>query len=73
MSLTLRILSLAIAWTLWQIEAVAARSLDVIRATGALHLCAHPNSLPYASKAGNPPGFQIELGKALAKEVGVPW
>ena len=71
MSLTLRILSLAIAWTLWQIEAVAARSLDVIRATGALHLCAHPNSLPYASKAGNPPGFQIELGKALAKEVGV--
>jgi polar amino acid transport system substrate-binding protein len=71
MSLALRILSLAIGCSVWQIEATPARSLELIRATGALHLCAHPNSLPYASKAGNPPGFQIELGKALAKELGV--
>jgi polar amino acid transport system substrate-binding protein len=71
MNLTLRILGLAIVCSLWQIEAAPARSLEVIRATGALHLCAHPNSLPYASKAGNPPGFQIELGRALAKELGV--
>jgi polar amino acid transport system substrate-binding protein len=70
-SLALRFLSLAIAFSVWQIEAAPARSLELIRATGALHLCAHPNSLPYASKAGNPPGFQIELGKALAKELGV--
>ncbi len=68
---TLRILSLAIACSGWQIDAVPARSLEMIRATGALHLCAHPNSLPYASKAGNPPGFQIELGEVLAKELGV--
>jgi polar amino acid transport system substrate-binding protein len=54
-----------------QTAAAPARSLDAIRASGALHLCAHPNSLPYASKAGNPPGFQIELGQALAKELGV--
>lgn len=71
MSLTFRILGLVIACSVWQIEAAAARSLELIRATGALHLCAHPNSLPYASKAGNPPGFQIELGKALAEELGV--
>lgn len=71
MSLTLRILGMAIACSVWQIEAAAARSLEVIRTTGALHLCAHPNSLPYASKAGNPPGFQIELGEALAEELGV--
>lgn len=71
MSLTLRILGLAIACSFWQIEAAPARSLDVIRAGGALHLCAHPNSLPYASKARNPPGFQIELGEALAEELGV--
>jgi polar amino acid transport system substrate-binding protein len=71
MSLTVRVLGLAIACSLWQIEAAPARSLELIRATGALHLCAHPNSLPYASKAGNPPGFQIELGKALAEELGV--
>src|SRR5439155_18169996 len=71
MSVTLRVLGTAAALFLWQIEAAPARSLDLIRAAGALHLCAHPNSLPYASKAGNPPGFQIELGEALAKELGV--
>ena len=71
MSLTLRILGLAIACFAWEIEAAPARSLEMIRATGALHLCAHPNSLPYASKAGNPPGFQIELGEMLAEELGV--
>jgi polar amino acid transport system substrate-binding protein len=56
---------------LWRAEPASARSLDTIRASGELHLCAHPNSLPYASKAGNPPGFQIELGRELAEELGV--
>jgi len=71
MSLTLRILGLLIACSVWQIEAAPARSLEVIRAHGTLHLCAHPNSLPYASKAGSPPRFQIELGEMLAEELGV--
>jgi polar amino acid transport system substrate-binding protein len=48
-----------------------ARSLDTIRSVGALGLCAHPNSLPFASKAADPPGFQVELGQALARELGV--
>src|SRR3954447_4421000 len=48
-----------------------ARSLDAIRSSGVLGLCAHPNSLPFASKAADPPGFQIELGQALAHELGV--
>lgn len=48
-----------------------ARSLDTIRSSGAIGLCAHPNSLPFASKAGDPPGFQVELGQALARELGV--
>ncbi len=47
------------------------RSLDTIRSAGVLGLCAHPNSLPFASKAGDPPGFQVELGQALAHELGV--
>jgi len=47
------------------------RSLDTIRAVGTLGLCAHPNSLPFASKAGDPPGFQVELAQALARELGV--
>jgi len=48
-----------------------ARSLEAIRAFGVLGLCAHPNSLPFASKAGDPPGFQVDLGQALAHELGV--
>ncbi len=64
-------LGTAAAFFLWSVEAAPARSLDMIRAGGALHLCAHPNSLPYASKVGDPPGFQIELGRALAKQLGV--
>ena len=48
-----------------------ARTLDAIRSAGVLGLCAHPNSLPFASKAGDPPGFQVELGRALARELGV--
>src|SRR3954452_15043431 len=48
-----------------------ARPLTTIRELGAIGLCAHPNSLPFASKAGNPPGFQVELGQALAQELGV--
>jgi len=71
MSVTLGILVFAISCSIWHIGAASARSLDMIRAAGALHLCAHPNSLPYASKAGNPPGFQLELGRALAQELGV--
>ncbi|TPQ31799.1 ABC transporter substrate-binding protein [Bradyrhizobium guangdongense] len=48
-----------------------ARTLEAIRSDGKIGLCAHPNSLPFASKAGNPPGFQVELGQALARELGI--
>jgi polar amino acid transport system substrate-binding protein len=49
-----------------------ARPLNTIRELGSIGLCAHPNSLPFASKAGNPPGFQVEMGQAIARELGVP-
>jgi len=49
----------------------SARPLDVIRDRGVLSLCAHANSLPFASKTQDPPGFQIELGRALAAALGV--
>ena len=65
------ILPLIIAAVLGLIDPAQARSLDTIHSLGALGLCAHPNSLPFASKAGAPPGFQIELGQALAHELGV--
>jgi len=47
------------------------RPLDVIRDRGILSLCAHANALPFASKTQEPPGFQIELGRALARALGV--
>src|SRR5215813_2439547 len=50
---------------------VQARTLDTIRSLGVVGLCAHPNSLPFASKTADPPGFQVELGQAMARELGV--
>ena len=57
--------------SLGPMDAAQARSLATIRSLGALGLCAHPNSLPFANKSGDPPGFQVELGQALARELGV--
>lgn len=65
------ILSLMVCAIVGLTAPVHARSLDAIRSAGTIGLCAHPNSLPFASKAGDPPGFQIELGQALARELGV--
>jgi polar amino acid transport system substrate-binding protein len=48
-----------------------ARSLDLIRAQGSIGQCVHPNALPFSSRRGDPPGFQIELGEAIAKQIGV--
>lgn len=48
-----------------------ARSLDAIRARGVLGVCAHPNALPFSSKIGDPPGFQLELARAIAGKLGV--
>lgn len=48
-----------------------ARTLDAIRESGVIGLCAHPNSLPFARKSGELPGFQVELGQVMARELGV--
>jgi polar amino acid transport system substrate-binding protein len=65
------ILPLTAAAVIGLIDPLHARSLETIRSYGTIGLCAHPNSLPFASKAGDPPGFQVELGQALARELGV--
>jgi polar amino acid transport system substrate-binding protein len=62
---------LLVAAVIGLVTPAQARSLDMIRSFGALGLCAHPNSLPFASKTADPPGFQVELGQALARELGV--
>ncbi len=48
-----------------------ARTLEIIRGRGEIGQCAHPNALPFSSRKGDPSGFQIELGEAIAKQVGV--
>lgn len=40
-------------------------------ARGVLSLCAHPNALPFASRRHDPPGFQIELARAIAQHLDV--
>lgn len=52
-------------------EPAAARTLAAIRDRGSISLCAHPNSLPFASRTAEPHGFQVELGQALAQQIGV--
>ena len=48
-----------------------ARPLEQVKESGAIALCAHPNALPFSAKEGARHGFQIELGAAIAKEMGV--
>jgi polar amino acid transport system substrate-binding protein len=50
---------------------VEARSLDLIQTQGTIGQCLHPNALPFSSRKGEPPGFQVELGEAIAKQIGV--
>ena len=35
-------------------------------------MCANPDALPHASNRPETPGFQVDLGRALAAGVGVP-
>jgi ABC-type amino acid transport substrate-binding protein len=58
--------------TLLGAEPLAARTLEEVKARGVISLCANPDSLPHASNKADIPGFQIEIGRALAKALGFP-
>jgi polar amino acid transport system substrate-binding protein len=60
-------LSLLMLWN----ASVDARSLENVIERGTLTLCASPNALPFASKTGPVPGFQVELGEKIAQQLGV--
>jgi polar amino acid transport system substrate-binding protein len=53
------------------VTAAKARELKDIQRLGVISLCAAPNALPFASKRGGLPGYQIELARALAERLGV--
>jgi polar amino acid transport system substrate-binding protein len=65
---------LGVATTLVLLLSAAAalpRSLQAIAERGTLTLCANPDALPWASKTGAIPGFQVELAENLALRLGV--
>ena len=49
-----------------------ARTLAEVKSLGTIFMCASPDALPYASEKPETPGFQIELGRAIAEGLGVP-
>src|SRR5919197_6052045 len=49
----------------------AARTLAEVKALGTIAVCANPDALPFASNRADAPGFQIELGREIAKALGV--
>jgi polar amino acid transport system substrate-binding protein len=52
-------------------SAAHARPLEEIRARGEISVCANPNALPFASDKAETPGFQIEIARALAQQLGL--
>jgi ABC-type amino acid transport substrate-binding protein len=48
-----------------------ARTLAEVKSLGAISMCANADALPYASNNPQAPGFQVELGRALAAALGV--
>lgn len=46
-------------------------TLAQVRANREFHICANPEALPYSSNDPGLPGFQVEVGEALARVLGV--
>ena len=53
------------------VASAGARPLEEIKSRGELSLCANPDALPYASDRADTPGFQLEIGRAIAERLGV--
>lgn len=53
-------------------ENASARTLAEVKLLGAISMCANRDALPYASNKPETPGFQIEIGRAIAEGLGVP-
>ena len=52
-------------------ESADARTLAEVKSLGAISMCANRDALPYASNQPETPGFQIEIGRAIAENLGV--
>ena len=63
--LSLTALLLAVGW------AAAQEGLDVIQQQGYLRVCADAANLPFSSADPATPGFEVELARRIARELGV--
>ena len=52
-------------------ENTAARTLAEVKSVGTISMCANRDALTYASNKPETPGFQIEIGRAIADGLGV--
>ena len=52
--------------------ACVARTLAEVKARGVISMCANPDALPHSSNRADAPGFQVEIGRALANALGFP-
>jgi ABC-type amino acid transport substrate-binding protein len=64
--LTLAVWALAI-----MIGQSAAGILPQLKAAGALRVCADPQNLPFSSQDPQQPGFEVELAREIAQELGL--
>jgi ABC-type amino acid transport substrate-binding protein len=49
----------------------SARTLAEVQARGEISMCANPDALPHASNRADMPGFQLEIGRAIADALGL--
>ncbi|MCL6650246.1 MAG: transporter substrate-binding domain-containing protein [Chloroflexi bacterium] len=52
-------------------EAAHHEGIQAVRARGYLRVCADPANLPYSSRDPATPGFEVELARLIAAELGV--
>ncbi len=52
-------------------QPAAARTLAEVKALGAISMCANRDALPYASDKPETPGFQVEIARLVAQDLGV--
>ncbi|MBI4608188.1 MAG: transporter substrate-binding domain-containing protein [Candidatus Rokubacteria bacterium] len=53
------------------LEAAADGGLDAIRERGYVRVCADPSNLPFSSSDPSTPGFEVELARLVARQIGV--
>jgi ABC-type amino acid transport substrate-binding protein len=59
------------ALALIAVPPAGARTLAELQARGVVSQCANPDALPHSSNRSDRPGFQIEIGRALAEALGL--